>query len=159
MMRAQVCCFGRLNRSAELWQHPPRTRIDDHTTRFELHFVKIGQQIREHGHTRRDDGDEIHTRGALVSMRIEKGIVRLNNCLNWVGLVGFILFLPIHPHTHTRQAEPPAPLFMARVILCGRCDCVRSVCVRSGYACYVCDCYGIYLYQPSNLPTVQPYSS
>ena len=25
MMRAQVCRFGRLNRSAELWQHPPTT--------------------------------------------------------------------------------------------------------------------------------------
>ena len=57
MMRAQVCRFGRLNRSAELWQHPPTTRIDGHTTRFELHFVKIGQQVREHEHTRRDDGD------------------------------------------------------------------------------------------------------
>ena len=57
MMRAQVCRVGRLNRSAELWQHPPTTRIDDHTTRFKLHFVKIGAQVREHERTQRDDGD------------------------------------------------------------------------------------------------------
>ena len=48
---------GRVNRSAVRWQRPPTTRIDGHLTRFNLHFVEIGAQVREHEHTRRDDGD------------------------------------------------------------------------------------------------------
>ena len=48
---------GRVNRSAARWQRSLTTRIDGHTTWFNLHFVEIGAQVREHEHTRRDDGD------------------------------------------------------------------------------------------------------
>ena len=70
--RAQVCCFGRVNRSAELWQHLPTTRIGGHLTRFNLHFVEIGAQVREHERTQRDDGDGRRSAGDRRWKRLDE---------------------------------------------------------------------------------------
>ena len=66
-----------------------------------------------------------------ANLRMSIGILRLIKSVKLVGLAGFILFLPIHPHIHTRHAEPSAPPFMVRGIVCARSVSVRSVCVPS----------------------------